>query len=625
MKNTFPFAAVCGQQKVKKALLLSAVNPQIVGVLISGEKGTAKSTLVRGFADILEDRTVIDLPLDITEDRLVGGIDIGKAVRYGKKELEEGLLKKAHGHFLYVDEVNLLSRHIANILLEVASTGVNVIEREGISYSHPSRFVLVGSMNPEEGLLRSQFMDRFGLYAEAKGEADLAVRIEIMKRRLEYEKDPIEFCHKWKEAGKKLAADVSRARKLLEHVTVVEEDYKLAAAISQEGHCAGHRAEILLIETARANAALDKREHISVEDIREAAAFVLPHRLREAAVLEEVLEKSNERNPKKQVPEPDRATDGQPEKVEDGEGSQELVGSDPGEGSNTGADASENPDVVEDIEQYEGELSVTLAAESKAAEMGTGKRNKVKTGSRQGRYVGYRLPKDGVKDIAFDATFRLAACRQAGRDRGELAICIHEEDLREKIREKYTGATLLFVVDASGSMGARRRMGAVKGAVLSLLQTAYQKRDSIGIIAFRKDHAETLLNITRSADLAQKCLAALPTGGRTPLAAGLYKAYELLKIDRIKNPDALQYMILVSDGRANVPLKGGNALEDAAAIGEKIRNEGIRSLVLDTESGYIQMGFAGELAKKMQGQYMKINNISKTEIENTVKRLIKTV
>lgn len=629
--NCFPFAAVCGQEKVKKALILAVINPRIGGVLLSGEKGTAKSTLVRGLAQIMADTELINLPLNITEDRLVGSIDMGKAIQYGQKELEEGLLRKAHNQFLYVDEVNLLSPHIAGILLEVASTGINTIEREGISCSHPARFVLVGSMNPEEGVLSPQFLDRFGLYTEVRGEMEITARAEIMQRRLAYEKNPQAFWAQWQEASQALSNQIQRSKEILEEVQVPEEGYKLAAELAKTGRCAGHRAEIILVETARALAALAQRTELIADDIREAATYVLPHRLREPLIIEEVMTREpemsreegdspeesagdpegEERDPEQDEEGPEERRDPEPEKPEDRAietGMSEMTA------------ASEK---IEGIEKHGETLSLQILPGNKLAPQGSGKRNKVRTDSRQGRYVRYRLAHGPLQDIAFDATFRAAAGKQAYRDKGELALAVKAEDLREKVREKRTGATLLFVVDASGSMGAQRRMGAVKGAILSLLNDAYQKRDSIGMIAFRKDGAEVLLNITRSVDLAQKCLETLPTGGKTPLAAGLAKAYELLKVERIKNPDALQYIILVSDGKANLPLFGEHALKDAMTIGKKIRHEGIRSMVLDTENGYMQFGFAKELADAMGSVHLKLQNITKAEIEGKVKHVLK--
>lgn len=606
--NYFPFSAVVGQENIKKALILNVINPNIKGVLISGEKGTAKSTLVRGLSNIMQDMDVINLPLNITEDRLIGSIDIKVAIKEGEKSLEEGILKKAHNQFVYIDEVNLLSDHIVNILLEVASSNINVIEREGISYSHPSDFVLVGSMNPEEGNLRSQFIDRFGLYVEANGEVDVEKRVEIMKRFMEYEDNPTKFCSKWIDESDKLRNQIDKSKEIIKAVVITEENFRLVADITREGQCAGHRADIILIETAKTIAALNERRYITEEDIEEAAIYVLPHRLRESMSFEENYENSNE-----ELSEENLETDNIPQ--------EEYKESQINETSSE-EQTSSNGENIEDIISQLQDISIDVSFGRKVDAKGSGKRSKVKADSYKGRYVKYKFPKGKVNDIAFDATFRIAAYNQKDRDKNGLAISIKPQDIREKVREKHTGATILFAVDASGSMGARKRMGAVKGAVLSLLNDAYQKRDSIGIVGFREDRAETLLNITRSVDLAEKCLRTLATGGRTPLAAGLYKSYQLLKTEKIKNPDSLQYLIVVSDGKANVSFKTDNALEDSFMIAETIRNEGIKTMVIDTESGYIQYGFAEELSKKMDSRYIKMSNICKSEIKSNIKDLI---
>lgn len=617
MKNhsCFPFSAIVGQDNIKKALILNIINPNIKGVLISGEKGTAKSTLVRGISDIMGDMDIINLPLNITEDRLVGSIDINKAIKDGAKFLDEGILKKAHNQILYIDEVNLLSDYIVNILLEVSSSNINIIEREGISHSHPSNFVLVGSMNPEEGVLRSQFIDRFGLYVEAKGEVEVEKRVEIMKRTIDYEQNSKKFYSKWKDENNKLRDLIYKSRERLEDVKIVEENYTLITDITKEGKCAGHRADIILMETARTIAALNERDHIIEEDIREGATYVLPHRLRDSTLFEEEYESNieeYENNTEEQSKENLETKDIPQEEYENNQVSNHDIEE----------QSSSNEESIEDIMSELQDISIDINFSKKMDAKGSGKRSKVKSDSHKGRYVKYKTPKNTVNDIAFDATFRIAACNQKYREKNGLAISIKPDDIREKVREKHTGATILFVVDASGSMGARRRMGAVKGAVLSLLNDAYQKRDSIGIVGFREDRAETLLDITRSVDLAEKCLRNLSTGGRTPLAAGLYKSYQLLKTEKIKNPDSLQYLILVSDGKANVPFKTDNALEDSFDIAETIRNEGIKTMVIDTESSYIQYGFAEELSKIMDSKYIKMGNISKSGIKSNVKDLI---
>ncbi len=614
----FPFSAVIGQEKIKRALILNAVNHKIGGVLISGEKGTAKSTLVRGLANVLSDIRLVNLPLNVTEDRLVGSIDIKKAVDEGKSVLDSGILKDAHNQILYIDEVNLLSEYIVNILLEVNSIKVNNIQREGISCSHPCDFMLIGSMNPEEGLLRSQFIDRFGLYVEAVSEDDIDIRTEIILRRLEYEKNPKLYCEKWKEENEKLRLLIQESKNKLNFITISKDNLDLAASISQEGKCAGHRAEIILIETARAIAALKGKSIIEEDFIKEATEYVLPHRLREKINIDEITDEHDKEN---QNPSDDNLNQG---KDNQAEGSSESI--DKSSGNNTGISEdvqSVEEEDVDDIREINDKLTIKTSFEAKKDLKGFGKRNKVKTDTKQGRYIRYKIPRGKINDIAIDATFRTAASKQKQRQNNGLALNIKSEDLREKVKERRTGAEILFLVDASGSMGAKRRMGAVKGAVLSLLNDAYQKRDSVGVIAFRKDRADVLLNITRSVDLAQKYLKDISTGGKTPLALGLYKSYEILKTNRIKNKNALQYLVVVSDGKANVGLKTSDCLGDALMLADKIKSDGIRSIVIDTEGGYIQYGFAKELAERLDASYIKMSNINKLEIESNIKDLIK--
>jgi magnesium chelatase subunit D len=619
---SFPFTAVIGQERVKKALILNVINPRIGGVLISGEKGTAKSTLVRGLADIITGIKVIDLPLNITEDRLVGSIDIEVAIARGKKYFEPGILQRADGNILYVDEVNLLSEHIANCLLETAASGVNIVEREGISHRHFSRFILVGTMNPEEGRLRPQLIDRFGLYVGVHGELDSRKRAEIIRRRLEYERSPAGYLEQWGQKNRQLGERIQEAKAVLPRVQVSEANLSLAAAISREAGCAGHRAEIIIIEAARAIAAFDSRGEIGDADIQEAARYALPHRMRESAP---VFADDREENPKKAVDEGTEESSTPENTVWDtSQGTDKFdigdVGA-PDAGHSPGSGQLERESLEEPRDVFTIRLA-DMALNGAGQHPGSGKRTRVKTDSRQGRYVKYRFPKGKVSDLAFDATLRAAAPFQGARKGKGIAVVIEQADIREKVKEKHTGCVILFVVDASGSMGARRRMGAVKGAVISMLCDVYQKRDRVGVIAFRKGDAATLLGITRSVDLAHKCLKELPTGGRTPLAAGLERAYELLKTTRTKEPDMLPYLVLVTDGRANIPLAGGNAIDDAVRVAEKIRREGINCLVLDTEGGYIRLGIAQRIAEVLEARYAKMDDVSAASIETRVGQLV---
>ena len=628
MKNNyvFPFAAIIGQEKVKKALLLNLINPKIGGVLLSGEKGTAKSTLVRGMAAVSDSMKIINLPLNATEDRVVGTVDIEKTLAEGKRNFEPGILKEAHENILYVDEVNLLSEHIVNCLLEVASSGVNRVEREGISFAHPSRFVLVGTMNQEEGHLRTQFLDRFGLYVEVSGCMELLERKEIMKRRLQYEKSPVDFIQKWKWESGLLAQEVQDAKNYIDRVQVSDNAMSLAAEIAKEANCAGHRAELVIIEAAKAMAAFEKRSNIIVRDIKEAAEYALPHRKREQPPQPKESENENEQQ---QEQEPERPENQDPEQQEEPE-QQELEQPEPeqqepdelGEEDKNNNDDDTSVDQIDDIGRTFVVRNLNIRMIDRKKRKGEGKRTKTKTDSKKGQYIRYTIPKNKLQDIAFDATLRAAAPYQGIRDKKGLAIAVEGSDFREKIREKRTGSTILFIVDASGSMGAKKRMTAVKGAVVSLLTDAYQKRDKVGLVAFRKKEAEALLNITRSVDMAQKCLKTLSTGGKTPLAAGLLKGYEMIKIAQKKDPDMLPVIVLVSDGRTNAATNDGDPFNEAVEISKKIRMEGIQSIVVDTEQDFIKLGLARDIAQALGAKYYKLEELEGDQLAEAVRECV---
>nr|WP_303740623.1 magnesium chelatase subunit D family protein [Lutispora saccharofermentans] len=623
----FPFAAIIGQEKVKRALLLNLINPQIGGVLLSGEKGTAKSTLVRGMAALSEGMKVIELPLNITENRLVGTVDIEKTLAEGKRNFEPGILKEAHENILYVDEVNLLSEHLVNCLLEVASSGVNKIEREGISFAHPSRFVLIGTMNPEEGYLRSQFLDRFGLYIEVGGCTDILERKEIIKRRLEYERSPLDFIEKWRWESDVLAQQIEDAKNYLSKVQVSDNAMKLAAEIAKEANCAGHRAELVIAETAKAMAAYERRSNISIENIKEAAEYALPHRKREKPMeqeppseppqMEEEQDDNEQQAEQAEQPEnqkPDQQEEPEPTKAEQQEPQEPM------DDNQDQEDDDMSVDQLDDIGRTFIVRNIDIRAMDRRKRKGEGKRIRTKADSKKGQYIRYKIPKDKLQDIAFDATLRAAAPYQRVRDKNGLAVAIESRDFREKVREKRTGSTIIFIVDASGSMGAKKRMSAVKGAIVSLLTDAYQKRDRVALIAFRKEEAEVLLNITRSVNMAEKCLKTLPTGGKTPLSAGLLKGFQTIKTARRKQPDMLPVIVLVSDGRTNASINGEDPLEEALEISKRIQMAGIQSIVVDTEQDFIKLGIAKDIAKALGARYYKLEDLEGEQLAEAVRQ-----
>ena len=391
---TFPFTAVVGQEKIKRALLLNAVNPRIGGVLISGQKGTAKSTLVRGLAKLLPDMEVVELPLNVTEDRLLGTIDVEKAIASGIKSFEPGLLAEADGNILYVDEVNLLSEHIVNSLLDVAQSGVNIVEREGISHEHRSSFVLVGSMNPEEGMLSPQFLDRFGLFVEVTGEADLDDRKEIIARRLAYERSPDEFIKTYKEQGAEIAAKILGARKFFSQVEITDNIMKMAADLARQAFCQGHRADIVLVETARTMAAFAERTYISLDDLKEAAELALPHRIRQVPpyeIQEQETQETEEKTPPQQMQQPPENEESRerpdleqtPQDSEQDLPAQQHEGRDHRGQDETAANESlQQPESSEELVEDPGKIFRVITIQTKPFERkmrkGSGKRSRTK-------------------------------------------------------------------------------------------------------------------------------------------------------------------------------------------------------------------------------------------------------
>ncbi len=637
-RKVYPFSAVVGQDLLKKALLINVVNPNVGGVLISGQKGTAKSTLVRGLGNLICDMDVVELPLNVTEDRLVGAIDIEKAVVEGKKVINKSILMEANGNILYVDEVNLLSESIINALLEVSQSGICHVEREGISFTHECSFILVGTMNPEEGGLRPQLLDRFGLYVDVLGTEDLSERVNIIRRRIEYEDDPILFIKEWEEEDIKIWNRIEKARKLIEKVKVSKDIMKLASEISLKANCSGHRAEIVMVEAAKAIAALDGRKNISIEDLKEASELALPHRTRE--IPPNALESEEENEDEEQQEQnqennnenlEDDETQEQQEQQEKQEKESQVDDKDEENNEDNKEDEdneqenvpSSDEETIDEIGSLFKVKDLDIKPFDRKKRKGSGRRSIVKTSQLQGQYVRYTLPKGKFKDIAFDATLRAAAPYQNVRDKKGLALAIMKSDIREKVREKRTGSTILFVVDASGSMGAQKRMGAVKGAIMSLLNDAYQKRDSVGMVAFRKEEAEMILGITRSVDLAHKKLKDLPTGGKTPLSLGLHRGYEILKAAKKKDPDIIPVMVLLSDGRGNVSMEGGDPFKEALKISDKIAYEGIQSIVIDTEQDFIKLKLVEDIAKTMKASYFRLEELKADEISQVVKNNIK--
>ncbi|MGN9913040.1 magnesium chelatase subunit D family protein [Phytohabitans sp. LJ34] len=589
MPAPYPFSAVVGLADLRLALLLTAVNPAIGGVLVRGEKGTAKSTVVRALAALLPEldavggcrfacdpaapdpecpdgphtrgaavihrrSSLVELPVGATEDRVVGTLDIQRALAEGVKAYEPGLLATAHRGLLYVDEVNLLPDHLVDLLLDAAAMGRAHVERDGVSVKHAARFLLVGTMNPEEGEPRPQLVDRFGLVVSVSSPDEPAPRAEVVRRRLAYDADPDGFAARWAAEDALLARQITGARERLSTVELPDGELDRIARICLAYGVDGLRADIVVARAALTLAAWHGRGVVTVEDVKDAARLALPHRRRRDPLdppgtdeerLEETL--SNE-DPD---PEPPDGGGVPPGPSEDGETQPPAAPGQP-----------YRPRVL------------TLPKTGERAHAG----RRSLAYARRGRVVGARLPQ-GAGAPHLPATLRAAAAR------GSRTVA--PADLREAVHVGREANLVLFVVDASGSMAARQRMTTVKAAVLSLLRDAYQRRDRVGMITFRGAGADEVLPPTSSHEVGVQRLARLGTGGRTPLAAGLEAAARTLRAERRRDPRRRPLLVLVTDGRNTA---GADPLTVVPSLA------GTAAVVVDCEAGPVRLGLARRLA-----------------------------
>lgn len=623
----YPFVALVGQDDLKEALAIALTNPQVGGLLISGTKATGKSTALRA-AMAMSGRRLVELPLSATEDRVFGHIDIEKTLADGERVFAPGLLADADGAVLYVDEINLLRRDLLAGVLQVHDVKENRVEREGVSYRHPTEFLLVGSMNPEEGTLSEALLDRFGLFVQAEPLAEPAARAEIARRVLAYEQDRVGFVAAYAEATEELRRQWAEARERVARIELPEAMLTLAATYSEKAGIAGHRGDIILLEAAKAIAALAGRTFLIPDDMERAAYFVLPHRMRQPAQQSqpEPPPPAPPEEPSEQPESDDTDTPEPPQDTEpDAPAPEPPPQGDTDDHEDTETEDEQEPpemsgavlppEAWEDIDKAFAALQMQVRLQpDRFKRRGSGKRQRTKTDLRQGRYIRAVPMGREVTDLALDATIRAAAPYQRMRQSKGLAISLERDDLRRKVREKRTGSVFLFCVDASGSMGARHRMGAVKGAIYGLLQDAYQKRDRVGMISFRRSSAEVLLPVTRSIDLAQKLLRDLSTGGKTPLAAGLERSLAVLAQLRYQDPQVRPIFILVTDGRATAALSGGNPVEEALTLAAKFRHSGATCVVIDTETDFISMQIARRVAQAMGATYHHIRTLTEAKV-----------
>lgn len=685
----FPFSAVVGQEQLQLALILSAVHPGIGGVLVRGEKGTAKSTVVRALAQLLPpvvDETgarparLVELPVGATEDRVVGSLDLERVLRDGEQAFRPGLLAAAHHGVLYVDEVNLLHDHLVDVLLDAAAMGRVHVERDGVSHSHPARFVLVGTMNPEEGELRPQLLDRFGLTVDVAASREVDTRMAVVRRRLDYEADPAGFAARYADADQVVAERILTARDRLPEIALDDTELRRIAALCAAFDVDGMRADLVVARTATAHAAWRGRDRVTEDDVRIAAQLALPHRRRrdpfdEPGISEQQLDDAMQaaadevenaaaaqgfdestagdddgaadpRDDASGQGENDDSTDRRPANAGGGPDLRGLDGAEDDRGSESGGTVDQGPDDGGPDDPDGGPdgggpddnpgggpnggggsrpaaegISGTPGSVSKPAprwevpgigEGAPGRRSRAQT--RTGRMV--RSDTDTSTGLHLLGTVFAAAPRQFERGRFSGPLALAAEDLRGAYREGREGNLVVFVVDASGSMAARDRLTAVTGAIVTLLRDAYQRRDKVAVISVRGSEAELVLPPTSSVDIAVRRLAGLRTGGKTPLAAGLLKAREVIAREHVRDPRRRPMLVLLTDGRAT---GGIDPLPRARTAARLLAGEGHTAMVIDCERGMIRLGLAAELARDLRARYLRLDELTGDTVADVVR------
>lgn len=670
LKNLiFPFSAIVGQENIKKALILNAINPSIGGVLIKGDKGTGKTTAVRALADLLpsikvvkgcpfncdpddegslcdacisEDMEVeekkmrvVELPLGSTEDRVVGSINIERALKEGTKALEPGILAEANRNILYIDEINLLDDNIVDVLLDAAAYGVNIVEREGISLSHPSKFILVGTMNPAEGELRPQLSDRIGLHIIVHSIMEIENRIEIMARREEFERNPAGFIEKFKSEQNKILENILSARKLLEKVKVSSDIMKAIALVCVNIGVDGHRADIAILKTAKTIAAYNNRDEVNYDDLEEAMLLVLGERLPKSYgqdKIKKMLEKAVSDIEKEEKKENDDKEDSSTEQEQNGNGDLNPDNEEdpqeenqPQEEQSAGSAPTpiEQPDNQEEIKKgmmlksleeeenivetdaEEIDIKKLLKMKGKTKKRLYGKRVDSKT--QKGKYIKSKVPKKVSRDIAIDATLRAAAVKSEG------SIKVENEHLREKVRKHGARASIALVVDISGSMFSDQKANKVKGILNQLIDDTARHKDKLSVVGFKGHDAEVIIPTTKRATSFKEHVDNIRVGGTTPLASGLKKGLELLKKEKFTN-EYVPMMVILTDGMPNVGFKDGPT-QDAVKIAESLKENDITTIVVNFEKT-VKFGRDTnmELALASGGKYYDLEDIKDPKI-----------